>query len=248
MPSLTPLHETYCKWDRTPPSQADLLEGLAQLLSTPLNNVVQDFMRTIQREIFSSIFGVDEQEFKYLQNLPQIVKFNRLSMSILENYGHYLLAPGLRQIIEKYPKLHEKPLTPSLHFLVGAVNGVIGDYLLKYHNPIALPMVLYDHYGEIQRGDLSGRVVIFVHGLCMNHLDWTNRNNGGFGEKLLAQRDHNTMLYLNYNSGRRISANGRSLANTLEDLIQRNPRITSLDIIGHSMGGLVARSALFYGK
>ena len=70
MPSLTPLHETYCKWDRTPPSQADLLEGLAQLLSTPLNNVVQDFMRTIQREIFSSIFGLDEQEFKNLQNRP----------------------------------------------------------------------------------------------------------------------------------------------------------------------------------
>ena len=248
MPSLTPLHETYCKWDRTPPSQADLLEGLAQLLSTPLNNVVQDFMRTIQREIFSSIFGLDEQEFKNLQNRPQIARFNRLSMSLLENYGHYLLAPGLRQIIEKYPKLHEKPLTPTLHFLVGAVNGVLGDYLLKYHNPMALPMVLYDHYGEIQRGDLSGRVVLFVHGLCMNHLDWTNRNNGGFGEKLLAQRDHNTMLYLNYNTGRRISANGRSLANTLEDLIQRNPHITSLDIIGHSMGGLVARSALFYGK
>lgn len=34
MPSLTPLHETYCKWDRTPPSQADVLEGLAQLFST----------------------------------------------------------------------------------------------------------------------------------------------------------------------------------------------------------------------
>ncbi|MFU0502887.1 hypothetical protein ACMZ5D_20085, partial [Acinetobacter baumannii] len=37
MPSLTPLHETYCKWDRTPPSQADVLEGLAQLFSTSLN-------------------------------------------------------------------------------------------------------------------------------------------------------------------------------------------------------------------
>ena len=44
------------------------------------------------------------------------------------------------------------------------------------------------------------------------------------------------MLYLNYNTGRRISANGRSLANTLEDLIQRNPLITSIDLIGHSMG------------
>lgn len=56
------------------------------------------------------------------------------------------------------------------------------------------------------------------------------------------------MLYLNYNSGRRISANGRSLSHTLEDLIRRNPRITSIDLIGHSMGGLVLRSALFYGK
>ena len=33
------------------------------------------------------------------------------------------------------------------------------------------------------------------------------------------------MLYLNYNTGRRISSNGHSLANTLEDLIQRNPKI-----------------------
>ena len=36
MPSLTPLHETYCKWDRSPPSQADVLEGTAQLGSTRL--------------------------------------------------------------------------------------------------------------------------------------------------------------------------------------------------------------------
>ena len=42
MPSLTPLHETYCKWDRTPPSQADLLEGIAQLVTTRLGDVVHD--------------------------------------------------------------------------------------------------------------------------------------------------------------------------------------------------------------
>ncbi|EBO3250175.1 hypothetical protein YI43_24120, partial [Salmonella enterica subsp. enterica serovar Enteritidis] len=83
---------------------------------------------------------------------------------------------------------------------------------------------------------------------CMNHLDWSNRKYEGIGAKLLAQRDRNTMLYLNYNTGRRISANGRSLANTLQDLVVRNPRITSIDLIGHSMGGLVSRSALFYGK
>ena len=144
--------------------------------------------------------------------------------------------------------LHDKPLTPTLHFVVGALNGIFGDFFLKQHNPMALPMVLYDHYGSLQQGELTGRIVILTHGLCMNHLSWSNSRYGGIGERLLAQRDNNTMLYLNYNTGRRISANGRSFANVLEDLVQRNPRITSIDLIGHSMGGLVSRSALFYGK
>jgi pimeloyl-ACP methyl ester carboxylesterase len=248
MPSLTPLHETYCKWDSTPPSQADVLEGLAQLLTTRLGDVVQELIQVIQREILISLFGMSEQHSKKLQNIPSIKKLYQFSYDSLLNYGSYLLAPGLRQIIEKYPKLHDKPLTPALHFLVGALNGVLGDFLLKYQNPVALPMALYDHYGELQKGELSGRIVIFVHGLCMNHLEWSNHQYGGIGEKLLAQRDHNTMLYLNYNTGRRISANGQSLANTLQDLVHRNPDITSIDLIGHSMGGLVSRSALFYGK
>lgn len=248
MPSLTPLHETYCRWDRTPPSQADVLEGLAQLVTTRLGDAVQDLIQLIQREILVSLFGMSEHQSKKIQNIPSIKKFYQFSYDSLLNYGHYFIAPSLRRIIEKYPKLHDKPLTPALHFLVGVLNGVFGDYLLKYQNPLALPMVLYDHYGALQKGDLSGRVVIFVHGLCLNHLDWSSHPYGGVGEKLLAQRDHNTMLYLNYNTGRRISANGRSLANTLEDLIQHHPQITQLDLIGHSLGGLVLRSALFYGK
>src|SRR5690606_12462091 len=218
MPSLTPLHETYCKWDRTPPSQADVLEGLAQLVTTRLGDVVQDLIQVIQREIMISLFGMSEQRSKKLQRIPYVEKLYQFSYDTLLNSGLYLLAPGLRQINERYPKLHDKPLTPSLHFLVGMLNGVLGDYLLRYQNPMALPMVLYDHYGELQKGDLSGRVVIFVHGLCLSHLEWSNHRYGGIGEKLLAQRDNNTMLYLNYNTGRRISANGRSLANTLEDL------------------------------
>ena len=248
MPSLTPLHETYCKWDRTPPSQADVLEGLAQLVTMRFSDVVHDLIQNIQRELLISIFGVSEQKSKKFHKIPYVAKLYQLTYEAFFNYGNYLLAPGLRSIIEKFPRLHDKPLTPTLHFLVGALNGVLGDYLLKYHNPMALPMVVYDHYGAVQKGELTGRITLLVHGLCMNHLDWSTRKYGGIGEKLLAQRDHNTMLYLNYNTGRRISANGRSLSNTLEDLVRRNPGITSIDLIGHSMGGLVSRSALFYGK
>lgn len=248
MPSLTPLHETYCKWDRSPPSQADVLEGLAQLVSTRLSQVVQDLIQSMQREVLLSVFGVSKQKAIKIQKIAFIDKAYQLGYGVLQQYGVQLLAPSLRQLIALFPDLHQKPLTPRLHFLVGVLNGILGDYLLEQHNPLGLPAVLYDHYGELQQGDLTGRVVIFVHGLCMNHCDWNAHNFAGIGEKLLAQRDNNTMLYLNYNTGRRISANGRSLANVLNDLIKRNPRITSIDLIGHSMGGLVLRSALFYGK
>ena len=236
MPSLTPLHETYCKWDRTPPSQADVLEGLAQLFSTSLNGV-HELIQVINIEVLKNAFGISAQNAKNFQKRPFVQKLYQFSYGALQKYGSHFLAPSLRHIIEKYPTLHEKPLTPSQHFLVGILNGIFGDYLLKQHSPLALPMVLYDHYGAIQQGELAGRIVILAHGLCMNHLTWSNAHYGGIGERLLAQRDHNTMLYLNYNTGRRISANGRSFSNLLEDLVQRNPRITSIDIIGHSMGG-----------
>ncbi len=45
-----------------------------------------------------------------------------------------------------------------------------GPLFLKYHNPMALPMVVYDYYGAVQKGELTGRVTLLVHGYAMNHL------------------------------------------------------------------------------
>jgi pimeloyl-ACP methyl ester carboxylesterase len=53
-----------------------------------------------------------------------------------------------------------------------------------------------------------------------------------------------TPLYLRYNSGRHISTNGRAFAAMLEELVPSWPGpIDELVLLGHSMGGLVARSA-----
>lgn len=78
MPSLTPLHETYCKWDRSPPSQADVLEGLAQLVSTPLSNVVQNLIQSLQREMMLNIFGLSKKShknFKRNHTLKSFINF-----------------------------------------------------------------------------------------------------------------------------------------------------------------------------
>ena len=57
-----------------------------------------------------------------------------------------------------------------------------------------------------------------------------------------------TPVYLRYNTGRHISENGRDLAETLDAVVAEwAVPVHEVTLIGHSMGGLVARSACHYG-
>ncbi|KAF7277654.1 hypothetical protein GWI33_000990, partial [Rhynchophorus ferrugineus] len=195
MPSLTPLHETYCRWDTTPPNQADVLEGLAQLVTVNLLGV-HDTIQLLHREILLRTLGFTQEQSNRILARPLVQKLFKQGYSFAQSYGQNILAPALRHLNFRFPALQHKTLSPAMHYMVGALNGVMGNYLFQHQNPLALPMVFYDHYGQRLQGDLAGRVVIMVHGLCMNHLTWSKNNFGGVGEKLLAQRDHNVMLYL----------------------------------------------------
>lgn len=122
------------------------------------------------------------------------------------------------------------------------VNGLVGDHLVATANPLALPMTL-------RRTDkaATGRLVVLVHGLCMSDRSW-NRRGHDHGERLADDRGWSP-LYLSYNSGEHISTNGRAFASALEDLVKTWPvPVERLAIIGHSLGGLVARSACHYGE
>ncbi len=131
------------------------------------------------------------------------------------------------------------------------VNGVVGDHLLASANPLAIPMRLL-HQGEVlaldraslARSELaqSSRLVILVHGLCMTAGQW-QRQAHDHGQAL--QRDLGlTPLYLEYNTGLHISRNGHDFAALLRQLVAHWPtRIEQLVIVGHSLGGLVTRSA-----
>ena len=142
--------------------------------------------------------------------------------------------------------------TPEREALVAALNGVLGDHLAATANPLAIGMSLR-HGGralELERDALAARlphagprVVVLLHGLCMSDLQWT-RNGHDHGAAL--QRDLGyTPLYLHYNSGLHVSTNGRALARLMEQLVDQWPHpLERLVLLGHSMGGLVARSAL----
>ncbi len=139
-----------------------------------------------------------------------------------------------------------------------AANGLFGDYLAATNNPLAIQMSLRLGGKSISvereaikellsiNAAVASKLFIMVHGLCMNDRQWRSggQNHGHDHGQILAEEKGATVLYLHYNTGRHIAENGREFANSLESLIQEWPvPLKSVTIVGHSMGGLVTRSA-----
>ncbi|MDP3084165.1 MAG: alpha/beta hydrolase [Rubrivivax sp.] len=136
--------------------------------------------------------------------------------------------------------------SPEREAVLAALNGVLGDHLAARANPLATPMSLR-HDGQTLRpgspvASPRRRWLLTVHGLCMGAAQW--RRNGHDHGEMLAEALGASRLALHYNSGLHISQNGRELAAQLEALLGDWPLpVDEIVILGHSMGGLVARSA-----
>ena len=139
--------------------------------------------------------------------------------------------------------------------VLAALNGMMGDYLARTANPLAISMQLRRNGQRLtlKRKALSAalppprdKLLILVHGLCMNDLQW-RRKGRDFGAALARDLGY-TPVYLHYNTGLHTSINGRAFAALIEKLLQQWPEpLKEFVILAHSMGGLVARSAHYYG-
>jgi pimeloyl-ACP methyl ester carboxylesterase len=126
--------------------------------------------------------------------------------------------------------------TPRGAMVLGVLNGLRGDVLEREGSGLAAPMGFRADGVAVDPADLavSRRVVVFVHGLFETEHAWGSESYGA----RLARDLGVTPLYVRYNTGRHISENGRSLAELLDAL----PDV-EIALVGHSMGGLVARAA-----
>jgi len=135
--------------------------------------------------------------------------------------------------------------------VLSVLNGILGDYLSDHNNPLAIPMTIQEYkppplaLDNFHLPDFNGKLLILVHGLCMNYQQWLF-NEHDHGAAMAGDFGY-TPLYLNYNSGRHISTNGHLFSDLLEKVIA-NLKIKDFVIVAHSMGGLVTRSAYHYGQ
>ena len=139
-----------------------------------------------------------------------------------------------------------------------AANGLWGDRLERDDSPLAIEMAVRHGGRDVPLRpevladafpDATGHVVVFVHGLAEDETCWQRPHEqleGGYSDRL--RGSGLTPVDVRYNSGLRISENGRRLAGLVDSLVAAWPvPVESLSFVGHSMGGLVARSACHVG-
>ncbi|MCW2715409.1 MAG: hypothetical protein JWN88_2456 [Frankiales bacterium] len=149
---------------------------------------------------------------------------------------------------------------PGARVALGILNGAHGDLVRERAAALALPMALRHRGSDLEpvrsaleaaHPDATNRLVVFLHGLVETDDAWRLYSEKHYGERgvtygSLLRRDLGyTPVWVRFNSGLRVSENGHDLDLLLDRLVDQWPvPVKDLVLIGHSMGGLVARSAL----
>jgi pimeloyl-ACP methyl ester carboxylesterase len=224
-----------------------------------LNTLVRGMHAGIAGRVFTSI-GPAAKPVEVVHNAISGAVYNALDAA-----GHRV-PPALSSVaaaalaFDDDPALDERP---RLAEAIAALNGIYGDELADRDNPLAAPMSLR----------VSGRPValtpdaiaaayprptealaVFVHGLCQTESSWRRPPRPSsaldlqsYGERLRDDLGF-TPIDIRYNTGLHISTNGRGLDEILTRLVEIWPvPVKHIALVGHSMGGLVVRSACHYG-
>jgi len=167
-----------------------------------------------------------------------------------------LLGAGAVAALSRARRTPDLSVTARGTAALGIVNGLIGDDLHRRADPLAVPLSIRVDGRPVAPTadalaaafpDASGRIVVFLHGLMESERGWwAGGRETGYPERLRVELDW-TPLELRYNTGRHISENGRALAELLAGVVAGWPvPVRRIALVGHSMGGLVARSGAHF--
>jgi pimeloyl-ACP methyl ester carboxylesterase len=230
------------------------IRGIAQLATEATRGVTR-IVEGVHHSVLNTMGISGRKETGQTRGLTGIVYRSIHGGTRLLGKGLDASLSGLEAVLGE--KGDGKAATPEREALLAALNGVMGDRLVASDNPFAISMTLHCRdrvlNGQSMRSmsAVSGKVMLLVHGLCMNDLrsHALHQDQSPDHGEVLASALGYTPVYLRYNSGLHISQNGRELAAQLEQLVTQWPTpIKELTVVAYSMGGLLTRSSVHYAK
>lgn len=225
------------------------------------SRVITTLVRDMHAGIASRVFGAIGPASKAVQTVHDTTA--ALAYGIVERalYGSLNAAGALASELWGRDGDNTAGSHPAAEGAVAAINGIYGDQLADNGNEFALsmqirrrgkPVELTADAIEAAFPDATGRIVVFVHGWCLTERSWSRRPRTGedlppYGVQLRADVGL-TPVYVRYNTGLHISHNGKALADLMNRMHSGWPApVEDIALVGHSMGGLVVRSACHYG-
>jgi pimeloyl-ACP methyl ester carboxylesterase len=203
-------------------TEVEALRAVAAHELSALPRGIGDVHRAISGRVFAAIGPV---------SAPARVVHDAIASGVYAGVSAGLRATALLPVPDT-----ELSETPRGAMALAALNGLIGDTL---DAPLAIPMQVR-RVGE----PATPRIAVFLHGLGETEYAWGSPS---YGDRLHADRQI-TPVFIRFNTGRHISENGAALAALLDDVVADWPvEVEQIALIGHSMGGLVARSACRHG-
>ncbi len=197
--------------------------GVAQLV-TRFGNEIVDVVQDIHGAV-ANPFNVRGAEYVPAPMVYQAIRYGFRQLGNVAALANILRDPS-------------KDRAESLS-LQSVLNGIFGQLYVEQESSYAIPMRLTPNEFKADTKVL----IVFVHGLCLNDSCWNTPAVNAFTH--WAEHELNAeVAFLRYNTGQHISDNGRKLAG----LLAHTPLPEQVILIGHSMGGLVSRSALYHGR
>jgi len=212
--------------------------------------------------------SIVDRVVRHLPTAEPVATVHRAASGVLYagvSVGLRALALGTAEVLARrsHPDAAAPSKTPGGRAVLPVINGFWGDHVEQRHPMMAVPMaVRVDGHDVALEPDLvaqlfpqaTGRIVVFLHGLAESEdawkLGWVH---GDPQTTPYGQRLHDDLgfspVYVRFNAGLRVSENGRRANDLMARLHAAWPvPVEQIVLIGHSMGGLVSRSACHYGK
>jgi pimeloyl-ACP methyl ester carboxylesterase len=225
---------------------------------TVLNTLVRGTHRGIARRVFTSI-GPAARPTEVIHDAIADAVYGAL-----DSAGRRLPPALSRRAatslgFDDDPALDERP---GVAEAIAALDGIYGDELAERGSPLAPSMAIRvgGHPVPLTADGIAAAyprptdaLAVFVHGLCQTEASWQRSprtlgaDDRSYGERLHEDLGF-TPIDIRYNTGLHISTNGHHLDRTLTRLLEVWPvPVRRIAVVGHSMGGLVVRSACHYG-